>query len=59
MGHFNCMGAPNPGIEVFIKSAILQDEGEWKKYIEEAKKHPNSEDLENAKLFAKRVPTSK
>ena len=38
MGHFNCMVAPNPGIEVFIKSAILQDEGEWKKYIEEAKK---------------------
>jgi hypothetical protein len=38
MGHFNCMGAPNPGIEAFIKNTIIQDEGEWKKYIQEAKK---------------------
>lgn len=53
------MGAPNPGIEAFIKSAIIQDEGEWEEYIEEVKKHPNAEDLENAKLYAKRVTTSK
>jgi len=56
-GHFNCMGAPNPGIEAFIKSAIIQDEDEWEEYIEEVKKHPNAEDLKNARLFAKRALT--
>ena len=56
-GHFNCMGAPNPGIEIFIKRTIIQDEDEWEEYIEEARKHPNSEDFKNAKLFAKRALT--
>ena len=58
-GYFNCMGAPNPGIETFIKGMIVQDEEEWEEYLEEVKKHPSSEDLENAKLFAERVTTSK
>jgi flavodoxin I len=56
-GHFNCMGAPNPGIEIFIKNVIIHDEDEWEKYIEEVKKHPNSEDFNNAKLFAERALT--
>ena len=54
-GHFNCMGAPNPGIEIFIKHAIIQDEDEWALYLEEVKKHPSPEDMENAKLFARNV----
>jgi len=57
-GHFNCMGAPNPGIEAFIKSAIIHDEDEWARYIEEVRKHPDSEDLEDAKSFARKVLTS-
>jgi flavodoxin len=57
-GHFNCMGAPNPGIEAFIKSAIIHDEDEWARYIEEVRKHPDSEDLEDAKSFAQKALTS-
>ena len=57
-GHFNCKGASNPGIETFIKNAIIRDEDEWEEYIEEVKKHPDSEDLKNAKLFAERALTS-
>jgi flavodoxin I len=56
-GHFNCMGAPNPGIEAFIKNTIIQNEEEWDEYLEDVRKHPSSEDLENTKLFAKRVTT--
>jgi len=57
-GHFNCMGVPNPGIELFIKNTIIQDEDEWRLYLEEVKKHPSPEDLENAKLFARKALTS-
>ena len=57
-GHFNCMGAPNPGIEAFIKNTIIHDEDEWARYIEEARRHPDSEDLENARAFARKVLTS-
>jgi hypothetical protein len=52
------MGAPNPGIEAFIKSTVILDKDEWARYIEEVRKHPDSEDLENAKSFARKVLTS-
>jgi flavodoxin len=62
-GHFNCMGVPNPDMEAFIKSTglvrnIIRDEDEWAQYIEDVRKHPDSEDLENAKSFARKVLTS-
>ncbi|HUS77829.1 MAG TPA: hypothetical protein VM050_04115 [Patescibacteria group bacterium] len=56
-GHFNCMGAPNPGIEFFIKNAIIKDDDEWEQYLEEARRHPTPEDLENAKQFTRRALT--
>ncbi|NVM37749.1 MAG: flavodoxin domain-containing protein [Candidatus Lokiarchaeota archaeon] len=51
-GYFRCQGAPSPPIEKFIHETIFPDDDEWKEYIDEAKKHPNKTDIENAKNFA-------
>ncbi len=56
--HFNCMGAPNPGIELFIKNTIIKDDDEWEHYREEARRHPTPEDLENTKKFTRRALNS-
>ena len=53
-GYYNCQGAPTPPIEEFIKREVLTAD-EWEEYIEETRKHPNSEDLQKAKEFAREV----
>ena len=55
LGYFGCQGAPSPPIEQFIHSAIVTDEDEWKAYVEEARKHPDEDDLRKAKEFAQKV----
>ncbi len=55
LGYFGCQGAPSPPIEQFIRSRILTDEDEWAVYIEEARKHPDEDDLSKAKEFAHKV----
>ncbi|MHA2358272.1 MAG: flavodoxin family protein [Candidatus Heimdallarchaeaceae archaeon] len=55
LGYFSCMGVPSPPIETFIHKQIIEDEDEWLVYIAEVRKHPNEEDLENAKKFAKEI----
>jgi flavodoxin len=55
MGIFNCMGAPSPEIQVFIKKEIITDEEEWDTFFDEAMEHPNSKDLQDAKSFAEKV----
>ncbi|MBA7568651.1 hypothetical protein ES708_10385 [subsurface metagenome] len=52
LGFFNCMGIPSPPIEKFIHDSIVTDEKQWSKYSEIIKKHPDENDLENAKKFA-------
>ncbi len=54
-GYFNCQGAPSPPIEKFIHKRIVTDENEWKEYLEEVKKHPNTTDIESAKKFARDI----
>lgn len=54
-GYFNCQGAPSPPIQGFIHSEIIKSDSDWEVYIEEAKKHPSSEDLQKAKEFARKV----
>ena len=51
-GYFRCQGSPSPPIEEFIHETILPDDDEWREYIKEAKNHPNTTDIENAKNFA-------
>ena len=55
LGYFGCQGAPSPPIEAFIHSTIVTDEAEWKRYIGEVRQHPNEEDLQKAREFARQV----
>lgn len=53
LGFFSCMGVPNQQIEAFIHSTIITDEAEWAEYLEEVRRHPNDQDLHNARAFAR------
>ncbi|MFX1562968.1 MAG: flavodoxin family protein [Promethearchaeota archaeon] len=53
LGYFHCQGAASPPIEEFIHREIITSGKEWKEYLPELQKHPNSEDLKNAKNFAR------
>ncbi len=55
LGYFSCQGAPSPPIEAFIHSVIVPDEEEWEEYVVEMRKHPNEEDMEKARRFARAV----
>ncbi|MBC8509151.1 MAG: hypothetical protein ISR58_04980 [Anaerolineales bacterium] len=55
LGYFHCQGAPNEGIADFINRVIFTDEDEWTQYIEEVRMHPNEEDIQNVKEFARSV----
>ncbi len=54
-GYFNCQGAPSAPIQEFIRSQIIKSDSDWKAYIIEAEKHPDSRDLQKAKEFARKV----
>ena len=55
LGFFSCMGVPNQQIEAFIHNTIITDKAEWTEYLEEAPRHPNDQDLLNARAFARGV----
>ncbi len=52
LGYFNCRGKASPDIEAFIKREIITDEVEWAKYMLELRRHPDTNDIKNAKNFA-------
>jgi flavodoxin len=52
-GYFHCQGAPSPPIEAFIRREIVTDENEWEEYVAEVREHPNEEDVEKARGFAR------
>jgi hypothetical protein len=55
LGYNGCQGAPSPPIEQFIHSHIVADEDEWQACIEEARKHPDEDDLYEAREYAEQV----
>jgi flavodoxin len=55
LGYFHCQGAPSSPIEEFIHNTIVTNDAEWEMYIEQVRKHPNTEDLQNAREFARQV----
>ena len=55
LGYFHCCGSPSPPIETFIHQVIITSAEEWKEYLSEIRKHPNFEDLQNAKDFARTI----
>ena len=54
-GYFRCQGIPSPPIEQFIHKTIIKDDDEWAGFIEEVKKHPDENDIENARKFAQDI----
>ena len=54
-GCFRCQGIPSPPIEQFIHETIIKDDEEWAEFLEEVKKRPNENDMENAKKFAQDI----
>lgn len=52
MGYFHCQGKASPPIEGFIRQEIIQDEDEWNEYLPDLRKHPDANDIENARKFA-------
>ncbi len=55
LGYYGCQGAPSPPIEQFIHNNIVADEEEWREYIQEARQHPDEDDLRTAREFAQAV----
>jgi hypothetical protein len=55
LGFFHCQGAPSAPIEAFIHNTIVTDEREWAVYSAEARTHPDSDDLANARAFARQT----
>jgi flavodoxin len=58
LGYFGCMGVPTPGIAAFIRNTIIPDGDEFQAYMAEVRKHPDEEDLRNARAFARKVLSS-
>ena len=54
-GYFSCQGAPCSLIEAFIHQEIVTEAQEWEEYVAEVRKHPNEEDKEKAREFARVV----
>ncbi|MHA2428192.1 MAG: flavodoxin family protein, partial [Candidatus Hermodarchaeia archaeon] len=56
LGCYNCQGNPSPQLTKSMKAggAPLSDD-ELRDYFEEVTKHPNSEDLQKAKEFARTI----
>lgn len=55
LGYFGCQGAPSPPIEQFIHNTIVTREDEWEEYVQEVRKHPDEDDLRQAREFAREV----
>ena len=55
VGCFNCMGKASSPIEGFIRQEIITDEDEWNKYLPILRSHPNLNDIENARKFARHL----
>ena len=56
LGCFNCHGNPSPELtKSMLGGGAPLSDAELEAYFEEVKKHPNPEDLQNAKEFARKI----
>jgi flavodoxin len=55
LGYFHCQGKPSPEIADFIHRVIVTEEEEWQEYIKEVNRHPDEEDILNAKAFVQDI----
>ncbi len=55
-GFFNCQGVATPEVKEFIRENVYPGMvEEYSRFIEKAESHPDNEDLENAREFARKV----
>jgi flavodoxin len=55
LGYFHCQGKASEPIEGFIHQEIIPDADEWAKFLPELRKHPDSNDIKDAKKFAQEI----
>lgn len=53
LGIYDCQGFLNPKIHDFVKNRKNLSDEEWEKRVESMKGHPDNDDLERAKVFAR------
>nr|MDO8135759.1 flavodoxin family protein [Candidatus Njordarchaeum guaymaensis] len=54
-GYYDCQGVPAPKVQELVKTGMKISDDDFKKYMEEARKHPSIEDVLKAKAFAREV----
>jgi len=55
LGLFHCQGKASEPIEGFIRQEIIIDDNEWAEYLPNLRKHPDLNDIENAKKFTQEI----
>ncbi len=55
LGYFHCQGKASEPIEGFIRQEIITDDDEWAEYLPNLRKHPDLNDIENAKKFTQEI----
>jgi flavodoxin len=54
-GVYDCQGVPTPQVGEFVKKMMNVPDAEWEKRVKEMEKHPDAQDLQKAKGFARQV----
>jgi flavodoxin len=56
-GVYDCEGVPTPQVREFVRKSFARElpDAEWERRVKEMEKHPDTEDLQKAKEFAKQV----
>jgi len=54
-GLYDCQGMPAPKLSEMMRKNVNVSEDQWKRSLEETRKHPSAEDIRNAKGFAAKV----
>ena len=55
LGYFDCQGRLTPDLHDMVQQMQKVSDEEWAKKMAECDRHPNSEDEENAKAFAREL----
>ena len=50
-GYFHCQAKPSMAISLFIRSAIIKDNDQWKEYKADMNNHPNEQEIAAFKDF--------
>jgi flavodoxin len=54
-GYYDCQGVPTSKVQELVKTGMKISDDDFRKYMEETRKHPSIEDIQKAKAFAQEV----